>query len=58
MNNFKRRLIMYLRNTMGHKHLCLVILNNYKEKLDRLDLNTITNEFMQNGKQTQLHFLG
>ena len=53
-----RRLKSYLRSTMGQARLNhIMLLNTYKEMLDRLDLNVIANEFVR-GSEHRLSLFG
>ena len=53
-----RRVKSYLRNTMGQARLNhLMVLNIYKEQLDKLDLMAIANEFVS-GNEHRLRFFG
>ena len=53
-----KRLKTYLQSTMGQSRLNhLMVLNVYKEVLDKLDLTTVANEFVQ-GSEHRLHVFG
>ena len=53
-----RRIKSYLRNTMGQERLNhLMLLHLHKEKLDKLDLVFIANEFVS-GSEHRLSFFG
>ena len=53
-----RQIKSYLKNTMGQARLnYLMVLNIYKEQLDKLDLMAIANEFVS-GNEYRLRFFG
>ena len=53
-----RRIKSYLRSTMGQERLNhLMLLHLHKEKLDKLDLVFIANEFVS-GSKHRLSFFG
>ena len=53
-----RRIKSYLRSTMGQERLNhLMLLHLHKEKLDKLDLVFIANEFVS-GSEHRLSFFG